>query len=111
LSPFIVVEANPTDASSNLPSAHRLFANVPNPFNPITTIRCEIPEGDHVRLEVLDVSGRLVSTLVNGRIEAGHHEFVWRGLNADGRRVASGVYFYRLQAGSFVATRRMVLLK
>ncbi len=111
LSPFIVVEMDPTDVSDVLPSAYRLFANVPNPFNPMTTIRYDLPKGEHVRLEVHDVGGRLVRTLVNRRVEAGRHEVVWRGLGADGRRVASGIYFYRLQAASFVTTRRMVLLK
>ena len=111
LSPFVLAESDPTDTRLDLPKAYRLLANVPNPFNPITTIRYELPHADHVRLEILDVSGRLVRTLVNGPVEAGNHAIEWRGEDARGRRVASGVYFYRLDSGSYVATRRMVLLK
>jgi hypothetical protein len=111
LSPFIIVEADPTDAPDGLPRAYRLLANVPNPFNPTTTIHYELPVAGHVKLDVHDVRGRLVRTLVDGPVEAGRRAVVWEGRDSDGRRVASGVYFYRLRVGSFVETRRMVLLK
>jgi flagellar hook assembly protein FlgD len=64
-----------------------------------------------VKLDVLDVSGRHVRTLVYGDVEAGRRVAVWEGRDDHGLRVASGVYFYRLRAGAFVETRRMVLLK
>jgi len=70
-----------------------------------------MPVEDHVQLEVLDVRGWLVQTLVNGPIEAGHHTAVWQGMSDSGQRMASGIYLYRLRAGAFVETRRMVLLK
>ena len=111
LSPFVVVEGSVTDAGEAPRTPHRLFANVPNPFNPSTTIRYELGASGPVRLDVLDVSGRLVCTLVNQRVEAGQHEIQWNGQDAKGQRVASGVYVYRLEAGSLVSTRRMVLLK
>lgn len=111
LSPFIVVEGDPTDASEHLPTAHRLLANVPNPFNPTTRIQYELANSERAQLEILDAAGRHVRTLLNARVEPGRHEVEWNGQDANGRRVASGVYFYRLRAGSFVSTRRMVLLK
>jgi hypothetical protein len=111
LSPFVIVESDPTDVAGGLPRAYRLHANVPNPFNPTTTIHYELPAAGHVTLDVLDVRGRLVRTLVNGRVEAGRRAVLWEGRDDDGQRVASGVYFYRLRAGAFVETRRMVLLK
>jgi hypothetical protein len=108
---FLQDIGSPSDVSAELPSAHRLSANVPNPFNPSTMIYYEIPSAGQVQLEILDLRGRLVRTLVSGRVEAGRHATAWHGVGDDGRRVASGVYLYRLRSGSFVETRSMVLLK
>jgi len=91
--------------------AYRLLGNMPNPFNPSTTIRYEIAGNDRVTLNVYDVSGGLVRTLVNQQQSRGTHEARWDGRDNRGRSVASGVYFYRMNAGSFSETRRMVLLK
>jgi len=85
LSPFAVVAADPTDVSENLPLAYRLHANVPNPFNPTTTIRYEVPHGVQVRLDVLTISGQLVRTLVNQYIDGGRHQAHWDGLGRSGR--------------------------
>ena len=111
LSPFLLAVPDPTDAQSDLPRAHHLYANVPNPFNPSTLIRYDLPEKGPVRLVVFDARGRQVRSLVNGVEVAGRHQAAWLGNDVRGNRVASGVYFYRLQAGSYMATRRMVLLK
>jgi hypothetical protein len=100
----------PTPVASG-PRANRLEANVPNPFNPATTIRYQIAEAGRVTLRVYDVSGRLVRTLADRSQVAGPHEARWNGTDDAGRPVASGVYFYRLQSGDFSQTRRMVLLK
>jgi len=89
----------------------QLSRAVPNPFNPSTTIAYALPADGPVRLSVYDVSGRLVRVLVNGEIEAGRHAVVWRGRNSDGRLVASGTYFSRLEAAGRVLTGRMTLLK
>ena len=95
--------------------------NYPNPFNPSTTIEYAVPERSHVVLNVYDTLGQLVSTLVNGEEEAGYHE-----VKFDGRALASGAYFYRIQvrplysaigrdsesgAGSFVRTMKLLLLR
>ena len=88
-----------------------LAQNYPNPFNPVTTIRYEIKEATHVKLNVYDVAGRLVRTLVDETRKPDRYKAVWNGTNARGQNVATGVYFYRLEAGSFVSTKKMVLLK
>ena len=83
-----------------------LDQNYPNPFNPSTTIKYELPRTSQVNLVVYDILGREVSVLVNEIREAGFHE-----VNFNGSSLATGVYFYQLQAGNFVATKRFLLLK
>jgi glucuronoarabinoxylan endo-1,4-beta-xylanase len=84
----------------------RLDQNYPKPFRPSTTIKYELPGSSEVRLSVYDNLGREVSSLVNERRDAGIHE-----VEFDGSNLASGVYFYRLQAGQLVQTRKPVLLR
>jgi hypothetical protein len=88
------------------PLSYHLDQNYPNPFNPSTTIRYDLPRSSMVRLSVYDILGREVSVLVNERRDAGVHEVKFDGLN-----YASGVYFYRLQAGDFVQTRKLLILR
>ncbi len=83
----------------------------PNPFNPITTIRFAVRESGHARLDVYDLTGRRVATLVDGTVAAGGHEATWRGLDVSGRRVASGVYLCRLVAGGLTQTRSLTMVK
>jgi hypothetical protein len=91
---------------------YKLINNHPNPFNPMTTIRYELPEATKVRLRVFDLAGRLVKNLVDGAMVAvGPQEVIWRGLDETGLPVASGVYFYNLEAGAFSETKRMILVK
>jgi len=90
----------------SVPSSYGLSQNYPNPFNPQTTIRYALAEDAQVRLVVYNVAGQEIKTLVDEGQEGGYHECVW-----DGEDVASGVYFYRLQAGDFVQTRKMVLIR
>jgi len=89
----------------------QLGPNRPNPFNPSTVIQFELPEATAVRLEVYDLLGRKVATLLNSEMTAGTHEATWDGRGAAGHPVAGGVYLYRLTAGSVVQTRTMTLLK
>ncbi len=95
---------------ANLPAA-RLAQARPNPFNPSTTIRFTLETGGIAEIDVFDPSGRLVTGLASGFYSAGIHETSWDGRDAEGRPVASGVYFYRLRAGDVVETRRMVLVR
>jgi len=89
------------------PQTFSLSQNYPNPFNPRTIIKWQIPETDAVTLKIFDVLGREVITLVNGEmIGAGEHETVF-----DATNFSSGIYFYKLQAGNFIETRKMLLLK
>ena len=88
-----------------------LHQNVPNPFNPLTTISYELESAGQVNLQVFDLAGRLVRTLYSGSESSGQHEKVWMGRDQTGRTVATGVYFYRLRAGRDVETRRMLLAK
>ncbi|MBW7995620.1 MAG: T9SS type A sorting domain-containing protein [Candidatus Glassbacteria bacterium] len=100
-------------ARSSLPKDFALKQNSPNPFNPATTISYSVPEGRSVdiSLKVYDIRGRLVTTLVSEVKNAGTYTVFWEGASDSGRKLASGVYFYRLQAGEFMQTRKMVLLK
>jgi hypothetical protein len=95
--------ASPT---GDVPVVCSLAQNYPNPFNPATTITYELPIASQVTLSVYDVLGREVSVLVNGRKNAGVHEVKFDGVN-----LPSGVYFYRLQAGDFCQSKKLVLLK
>jgi hypothetical protein len=93
-------------ASSRGPVEFSLHQNYPNPCNPVTTIRYELPWGSHVTITVYDVLGRAVSVLVNERREAGVYQVMF-----DGSNLASGMYFYLLQAGSFVESKKLLLLR
>lgn len=94
-----------------VPRAVILAGNQPNPFNPLTTISYGVPSRTSVKLEVFDVTGRLVSTLLEGEIDAGYNNTVWDGTNAAGDRVASGVYFAKFSALGEEMSAKMVLLK
>jgi predicted outer membrane repeat protein len=94
-----------------LPRTFRLHGNVPNPFNPVTKIRFELPRDAEVKLTVYDLAGRQVARLVDEPLQAGYHEVLWNGREGRGRTAASGVYFYRIEAGPLLETRRMLLLK
>ena len=93
------------------PWTFALLQNQPNPFNPETTLRYEIPEACQVRLEIFDMLGQRVRTLVREYQAAGSYEVRWNGLDDGGRTMASGLYFYRLQAEERVQIRKMTLLR
>jgi len=92
--------------TSDLPTVFALHQNYPNPFNPTTTISYGLPQKSHVSLKVYNTLGQLVATLVNDEQEAGYRE-----VKFDGSDLASGVYFYQLQAGSYVNTKKLLLLR
>jgi len=93
------------------PAAFRLHQNAPNPFNPVTVVSYDLPEPAHVRIQVFNIAGRLVRTLVDEHQESGYRTAVWDGTNDAGQKVASGVYLYRMTSGEHEFRRRMVLLK
>ncbi len=93
------------------PLTYELKQNYPNPFNPTTTIAFALPRNEQVRLEIFNILGQKVRTLVNTRMAAGKHQIVWDGKNEQGIAVPSGIYIYRLKTDHFSATRRMILLR
>ncbi len=97
--------------SPRAPAATYLAQNFPNPFNPATKIAFGLKEPAAIKLGVYDVSGRLVRMLIDGARPAGHYSELWDGRNARGAAVASGIYFYRLDAGSFSEARKMVMMR
>jgi hypothetical protein len=101
-----------TDAEvPEAPDAFTLYQNVPNPFNPTTTIRFDLPVRSRVRLAIYNVKGQLVRMLLDREIDAGSREIVWDGTDSKGRAIASGIYFYRLHTPSFSESRKMILLR
>jgi len=95
----------------DIPRQYALHSSFPNPFNPLATIGFDLPRSQHVRLTVYTVAGRRVTSLIDERRAAGRHEVVWDGHDDHGRQIPSGVYFYRIEAGQFSDTKRMVLVK
>lgn len=105
----IPVGSDVDDAEIPLPA--RLSQNVPNPFNPMTTISFSLPAGGRATLVVYDVAGNRVKTLVNQDLEAGDHQVIWNGSDDGGRQVATGIYLYRLDSGSVHEVKRMTLVR
>jgi hypothetical protein len=99
------------DGEIGIPQEYALYQNYPNPFNPTTTIKYDLKQTGDVSLKIYNILGQEVRTLVNTRQEAGYKSVVWDGLNHYGARVASGVYIYRIEAGDFVQSRKMILMK
>ncbi|HOX86925.1 MAG TPA: T9SS type A sorting domain-containing protein [bacterium] len=103
------------DFTGSLPEEFKLYPNFPNPFNAGTTFSYDVPNTFNdpiaVRLEIYDLQGRMIRMLINGAIQPGQHRVVWDGADSGGQPVSSGIYFYRLQAGDFVQTNRMIMLK
>ena len=91
---------------SALPNEFALESNYPNPFNPTTTINYQLPEDSHVHISVYNMLGQRVATLIDQPMTAGYHSTVWNAMEQP-----SGIYLYRIQAGTFTQTKRMVLLK
>ncbi len=106
---------SPTDVKEDnrgeLPSKFSLDQNYPNPFNPRTEIRLSLPHASHVRLAVYNVAGQEVKLLIDRPLSAGSYTADWDGTNQRGGQVASGVYFYRMEAAGTVDTKKMVFLK
>lgn len=106
------VEYDPSYSGENVEiTDFALAQNYPNPFNPVTTLRYDVPLDAHIEFAIYNTLGQKVRTLVSGFQPAGRYQFQWDSRNDAGAIVASGVYLYRLHAGSFVKTRKMLLVK
>ena len=99
------------DDVAAVPGVFALHQNYPNPFNPVTTIRYDVPEQAHVTMEIYNLLGQRVATLVNGIQEPGYHAILWNGTNMSGAAMSSGMYFYHIQAGDFRSVKKLILVK
>ena len=108
-------EANEGGGSSSditlTPDAELLGQNYPNPFNPTTTITYNMVEEGNVSIEVFNIRGQLVKTLINDQVIAGDHTLVWEGTNDNNQKVSSGIYFYKMKSGNYSSTKKMILMK
>jgi hypothetical protein len=105
---FVVTPAT-TGVGNTVPAIARLYPNSPNPFHEVTHVTFDLPSESQVKLVVLDLSGRVIRVLADGRYPAGTHEMSWNGRNEAGRTLAAGIYFLQMKAGSFLAAKRMYL--
>ena len=99
------------ELDAQLPHILVLYPNYPNPFNPVTTLRYDLPEQTHVNITVYDMLGRQVKTLINHTQDAGYRSVIWNAINDYGKPVSAGIYLYQIQAGEYISTKKMVLLK
>jgi hypothetical protein len=100
--PFVSVQSN----NNNIPDKFALFQNYPNPFNPITNLKFQMPRPGFAELKIFDILGREIAALVNEKLGAGTHQVNW-----DAASYPSGIYFYRLIAGDFNESKKMMLIK
>jgi len=107
----IIVSIDEKSLISGIPRSFKLLQNYPNPFNPVTTIAFYLPHSADVQLEIYDLLGQKIRTLLKGRKIAGRHEVKWDGKDGGGREVASGVYVYQLKTEGIIQNRKMVLLR
>lgn len=107
----VTPQAKAQEIETQTPDRYDLSVNVPNPFNPQTTIAYQLPEASEVSLIIRNAAGQTIRTLVRERREAGLYQVVWDSVNDAGKQVAAGVYLYELKAGDFVKVRKMTLLR
>jgi flagellar hook assembly protein FlgD len=94
-----------------VPDSFFFHKNYPNPFNPVTTLRYDLPEDVLVNITIYDMMGRQISTLVRSQQSAGYKSVRWNATNDKGSPVSAGLYLYTIQAGKYRQTKKMVLLK
>ena len=94
-----------------IPNKIFLHQNYPNPFNPVTTLRYDLPENGLVNITIYDMLGRQVKTLMDQTQDAGYRSVIWNATDDYGKPVSAGIYLYQIQAGGYIRTKKMVLLK
>ena len=102
---------NGSGADDLIPMVTELQGNYPNPFNPTTTIRYALNTDEKVEIEIYNIKGQTVKTLVNEDQAAGYHSVVWNGKDNSNKQSASGIYFYKFKAGNIVSMKKMILMK
>ena len=106
----IYFEINLSDIKA-IPVDFALQQNFPNPFNPSTEIRFDLPEADFVNLSVYNMMGQKIKTLTSENMTPGYHSIIWNGTNDSGSRVATGMYFYSINTSQFQSIKKMLFLK
>ena len=99
------------DEEMGIPDVFALQQNYPNPFNPVTTIRFDVPQESHIRMDIYNLLGQRVRTLVNSDMRAGYHAISWNGTNDMGKPLSSGMYIYSLHSSEFTSVKKLVLMK
>ncbi|MCD4652118.1 MAG: T9SS type A sorting domain-containing protein [Candidatus Cloacimonetes bacterium] len=99
------------DDNAMIPRVTELTGNYPNPFNPVTNISFYLAKKANVSIDIYNIRGQRVKHLVNDILDAGYHKLTWSGTSETGKRVASGIYFYRMKSGRYTSTKKMILLK
>ena len=94
-----------------IPKGYHLSQNYPNPFNPITYIHYSVPNYDFITIDIIDISGQIIKTIVQSSHQPGNYEIMWDGTNYYEISVPSGIYFYKMDADKFVSVKKLVLLK
>jgi len=107
----IFVQVVSAVTESFAPEQFSLHQNYPNPFNPVTTLRYDLPENSLVNITIYDMMGRKVKTLLNQTQDAGYKSLIWDATNDYGKPLSAGIYLYQIQAGEYISTKKMVLLK
>jgi hypothetical protein len=106
------VNCSPVSINAEIiPLKFQLYNAYPNPFNPIATLRYDLPENSLVNITIYDMLGREVKTLINQTQDAGYKSVIWDATNDYGKPVSAGIYLYQIQAGEYNSTKKMVLLK
>lgn len=107
----LLTDVKDDEQGSVTPGRFELVQNYPNPFNPTTAIEYALPRDTWVKIDVYNILGQKVKTLVDQRQAAGHKRVIWDGKSDSGQEISTGIYFYRIKAGDFVQTKKMVLIK
>lgn len=107
---------NSIESHQSLPTEFGLSQNYPNPFNPTTTINFQIPRLNDLQeiptyLQIFDIRGKLVKTLLDEKLSPGYYSYIWNGLNDYGEQISSGIYFYKIRAGDFCKSKKMLAIR
>ena len=108
---ILSVDDNVSVDKNIIPKEYMLEQNFPNPFNPSTEIKFSIPKSENVSLFIYDLLGNEVKKIVDSKLKEGQYKYKWSGENNLGDKISAGMYFYKIQAGSFIKTKKMILLK
>ena len=94
-----------------MPKELTIYQNYPNPFNPFTTLKYDLPEDTYVKIIIYDMLGNTVKILLDSYLNSGRKSVQWDGTNDQANKVSAGLYFYRIEAGDFSKTKKMIMLK